>query len=249
MLTRDASREQERTAGTRFGPAQAIVDRYEAIDVEQHPFCRGLSESPPDLRTIWLFMVNLREGVSREFVTWLATAIARIADRRIGSLIAKQLDDELGGGDYERIHTLLLDRFVGALAPWSVNAPEATVLAPGQRLAQDAARPFFAPEPYEGVGALMSGEIFARKMDLFLGAQIRRQNQLSDEALAWLTVHEQLEIHHADDSGSLATLVPSEGPELAATWRGAEAQWNSLWAFLDRLQQLRGELLSRATPS
>ena len=211
--------------------AQAMVDRFEQLEVADHPYFRDLAARPVDLGALWLLMANLREGISRDFVTCLAITVARVEDRRIGSLVAKQLDDELGHGDISRIHSLLLDRFVNALARYRIAGPDIQLLSPGRTLALRCVKPFHADDPYEGVGALISGEIFARKMDFCLGDQIRRQNFLTEEELIWLTIHEKLEIDHADDSGSLAELVPPQA--LRAAWRGAEAQWNALWGFLE----------------
>jgi pyrroloquinoline quinone (PQQ) biosynthesis protein C len=219
--------------------AREIVDKYQRLTLEEHPLFSDLGKQPVDLRALWLLVANVRAGISQNFVVWLATTIARVEDRRIGSLIAKQLDDELGRGDFRRIHSLLLDRFVAALEPWRIEGPDELLLSPGRGLLEDERRLFEASHPYEGVGALITGEIFANKMDHCLGEEIRRQDQLSDEALMWLTIHETLEQHHADDSTELALLVPSEGAALAATWRGADAQWAALTRFLDRVQQLR----------
>jgi hypothetical protein len=230
-------------------PPQKIVERYERIEVRDHPLFRDLARAPVDLGALWLILATVQEGVSRDFVTGLAMTVARVADRRVGSLVAKQLDDELGHGDPARIHSLLLSRFVSALARFRLELPDELALAPGRRLAEQTVRPFYAHDPYEGVGALMAGEIFARKMDFCLGDEVRRQNQLSAEELIWLTIHEQLEVAHADDSGSLADLVPRQGPALLSAWRGAEAQWSCLWGFLDDLQRVRLQARDRPPSS
>lgn len=217
--------------------ARTMVDRFEKLEVSDHPYFRDLAARPVDLGALWLLMANLREGISRDFVTCLAITVARVEDRRIGSLVAKQLDDELGHGDISRIHSLLLDRFVNALARYRLGGPDNQLLLPGRTLAARCVKPFHADDPYEGVGALISGEIFARKMDFCLGDQIRRQNFLTEEELIWLTIHEKLEIDHADDSGSLAELVPQQA--MRSSFRGAQAQWDALWGFLEDVRQVQ----------
>jgi pyrroloquinoline quinone (PQQ) biosynthesis protein C len=226
--------------------ARDIVARFERLSVAQHPLFVSLSRDVVDMSTLWLLMANLRAGISRDFVIWLALTIARVEDRRIGSLLAKQLDDELGKGDVEAIHSTLLDHFVDALARWRIEGAEQRLLSPGHKLLEEARAPFYAEDPYEAVGALIVGEIFANKMDRCLGDQIRRQGALSEKELTWLTLHETLEANHAEDSGELAQFVPEGGAALAAAWRGADAQWASLWRFLDRVHALRDEL---RTPS
>jgi pyrroloquinoline quinone (PQQ) biosynthesis protein C len=213
--------------------ADQIVASYSRREVADHPFFVRLRERPADLKPIWLLMANVRAGVSRDFVSWLAWTVARVEDRRIGALVAKQLSDELGHGDFERIHSVLLDRFIEGLEPFCASQiREDVLLAPGQTLRQEAAKPFFG-EPYEGVGALMVGEIFAEKMDRCVGDAIRRHGGVESHTLTWLMLHETLEVSHAADSTRLAALVPRQGPELAATWRGATDQWRALWQFLD----------------
>jgi pyrroloquinoline quinone (PQQ) biosynthesis protein C len=241
-------RDENQESGTADHP-QKIVERFERLEVRDHPLFKDLARAPVDLGALWLIVANVQEGVSRDFVTCLAMTVARVADRRVGSLVAKQLDDELGHGDPSRIHSLLLGRFVAALDRHRLALSDDEALAPGRRLAEQMVAPFYAHDPYEGVGALMAGEIFARKMDFCLGDEFRRQTQLSAEEMLWLTIHEQLEIDHADDSGSLAELLPRQAPTLAAAWRGAEAQWACLWAFLDDLQKVRMQVRRRSSAS
>jgi pyrroloquinoline quinone (PQQ) biosynthesis protein C len=220
-------------------PAKYIVSEYQGREVAEHPFFRDLRARPVDHQALWLLMANLRAGISGNFVTWLATAIARVEDRRIGSLIAKQLHDELGHGNFAEIHSTLLDRFVEALARWCPDAlAEPALLTPGKTMGAAMGALFNAAHAYEGVGALIVGEIFAEKMDRCVGDEIRRQSALSSEELRWLTVHEMLEVNHAGDSDELAALVPGNGPALAATWRGARSQWRLLWSFLDDVHGL-----------
>jgi pyrroloquinoline quinone (PQQ) biosynthesis protein C len=221
-----------------YPPAERIVERYERHEVSAHPFFVELRRRPVDLEAIWLLMANLREGISEDFVRWLGMTIARVDDRRIACIIAKQLDDELGKGDVSQIHSILLDQFLAGLDKWRPRVVTQSTVAAGRRLAQRAGALFAAPDPYEGIGALIAGEIFAKKMDHCLGDEIRRQDAIPSRALTWLILHETLEIDHADDSLELAVLVPDHGPSLASTWRGATAQWNVLWEFLDDVKKI-----------
>jgi hypothetical protein len=220
-------------------PAEEIVGKYHLCDLSRHPFFAQLASGPVDLGAVWLLMANLREGISAYFVVWLARTIERIEDRRVGSLLAKQLNDELGGGNFDQIHSVLLDRFVSALADWRPPGTDEVLLQAGRRMAGACGLPFAAAaNPYEGVGALLVGEIFAEKMDLCLADEMRRQTAVRGEALTWLNIHEKLEHEHANDSNELAVLVPKQGPSLAATWRGADSQWAALSRFLDEVQEL-----------
>jgi hypothetical protein len=219
--------------------AESIVDDYERVEVAEHPLFVELAAKPVDLGAIWLLMANLAAGISRDFVIWLAQTIARVEDRRIASLLAKQLNDELGNGSFSGIHSGLLDRFVTALERWRPQQAEASVaLEPGRRLARRASQLFETSKVYEAVGALMVGEVFAKKMDHCVGDEIRRQSSIGNDDLTWLLLHETLEVDHADDSRELAALVPPSDVALAECRRGADAQWLLLWEFLDGVYAL-----------
>lgn len=215
--------------------AKAIVDQYEQYEVSDHPFFRELKDRPVDYSALWLLMANLQCSISKHFVRWLASIISRVDDPRIASLLAKQLNDELGNGDYKLIHSVLLDRFVSGLEQHSERTIQQDMLEPGRRLLAAMTKTFGASDPFEGVGALMVSEVFAKKMDSCVGNELRRQNVLSRETLHWLDLHENLEVAHAEDSYELAVLVPEQGPKLAAAWRGARAEWDALWGFLDNV--------------
>lgn len=219
--------------GRRLPPATAIVDEYEAVDVAAHPLFVRLAANPVDLEALWILVANMNAGISPNFVRWLALAIARIPDQRVASLLAKQLDDELGNGDPERIHRTLLERFVAGLEPWSPRSPAHRQLEAGRRLAARSSEVFDTGAPYEAIGGLMVAEIFAKNMDSCLGNEVRRQSLVPREALEWLDIHEVLEIDHAEDSYALAALVPDHGPALAAAWQGARKLWAAMWGFLD----------------
>jgi hypothetical protein len=219
--------------------AMAIVDEYEAREVALHPFFTRLAQRPVDLGAIWLLMANLGQGISGHFVNWLATTISRSQDKRISCFLAKQLNDELGNGDPDQIHSILLDRFIAGLEPWRPHHTRRDdLLGPGRKLAVVGAKPFSSGHLFDAIGALMVGEIFAKKMDHCVGDQVRRQDAISPATLYWLTLHETLEIDHADDSRDLALLVPDDDAAQLAARSGAKLQWEALWDFLTEVHGL-----------
>jgi len=238
MLAVGAAESGATKVALRTACAMRIADEYEARDVAAHPLFVALRAQPVNLEAIWFLVANMNAGISPNFVRWLALTIARVHDRRVASLIAKQLDDELGNGDFENIHSVLLERFVGGLERWRPERPGEDLLRAGRRLGARASLVFEAPDPYDAVGGLMVAEIFAKKMDRCLGDEIRRQGLVPREALLWLEIHEVLEVDHAEDSRELALLVPDRDESLASTWRGATELWDSMWGFLDDVARL-----------
>lgn len=224
-----------------IAPAKRIVEEHEAREVSEHPLFVRLRSEPVSLEALWFLVANMNAGISPNFVRWLGLTIARVSDYRVASLIAKQLDDELGNGDFQSIHSVLLERFVAGLAHWRPQRSGENLLRAGERLGQRASAVFESREPYEAVGGLIVAEIFAKKMDRCLGDEIRRQSQVAPDALRWLEIHEVLEIDHAEDSWGLAALVPEHGDDLVATWRGARELWDAMWGFLDDVAALAFE--------
>jgi pyrroloquinoline quinone (PQQ) biosynthesis protein C len=210
-----------------------IVEQYEDCSVAEHPLFVRLRTEPVNLGALWVLVANMNAGISPNFVRWLSLTIARLEDYRIASLIAKQLDDELGNGDFDRVHRVLLERFVAGLDPWRPRRIGRQELEAGRLLGKRASQVFESGETYEAIGGLIVAEIFAKQMDRCLGDEIRRQNEVPKDALLWLDIHEVLEVDHAEDSRGLAQLVPAEREAISATWQGARRLWDAMWGFLD----------------
>ncbi|MEY4576055.1 MAG: hypothetical protein RL701_758, partial [Pseudomonadota bacterium] len=112
-------------------PAERIVALYEEHDVALHPLFVEMQQGPVNYAAMWLLMANLQGSISHHFVRWLAGVIHRIDEPRIASLLAKQLNDELGDGNFKQIHSVLLERFVSGLAVWNPNQMPTEALSPG----------------------------------------------------------------------------------------------------------------------
>jgi pyrroloquinoline quinone (PQQ) biosynthesis protein C len=218
--------------------AQDLVTTYEQMELSEHPFFQNLSIEPLNLGAIWLLTKNLnaKEAISNNFVRWLATLIARVDDNRLRSIMAKQLHHELGEGDITQIHNNLLQNLITALELWRPANFTEDWLEPGRRMGKRVEQLFVSVEPaYVGIGALMVGEICAEQLQLCLGKAIRRQNIIESSALKWITLHEELEAHHADDSLILAGLVPNTNQALQALCQGGDAMYNAVITLLDDL--------------
>lgn len=213
-------------------PANRIVQHCPASCVADHELFASMRANPVSMSALWVLVANTHAGISPNFVRWLSTTIARIDNRQLACLACKQLFDELGNGQPERVHATLLERFVAALDPWRPPSSHDLLWA-GKRLATSTTPLFEDGHPYTAVGALIVAEVFAKEMDVCLGQEVRRQALLPEDALTWIRVHEVLEIDHAEDSNELAALIPDNIDVLHAVWDGAQAQWTALWQFLD----------------
>ena len=216
-------------------PATGIVGRYEERDITLHPMFRRLEREPVDMGKLWLVMANARVAITRPFARRLASVVARTSSDEVRSILAKQLDDELGHGDYARAHKHLFEHLVAGLDPWRPSGPEGPWLAPGRALHDDLEAIYESPAEWHGVGASLVIEVFGKQVDLCVGRQVRRQKLVDAESLTWLTLHEELEVTHVEEAMALARLVPEDASALEDAWRGAERIAAVSWRFFDAM--------------
>ena len=85
-------------------------------------------------------------------------------------------------------------------------------------------------------------EIIGKQGDSFMGDEFRRQKavhkSIPPAALEWLTIHEELELEHSDESMELAELVPADPKAIASAWRGARDCGAACWTVLDGMYKL-----------
>jgi DMATS type aromatic prenyltransferase len=210
---------------------EALVRRAEAEPLVDHPYFQRMAREPVELAHMWRLFTNIRAGLSQHFPRRLAAVIARVTDERIRSLLARQLDQELGEGDYTKAHLVLFDQLLASLAPHQPALVDAVDLEPGHVLAERLEVPYSDPDGHVGVGAAMVIEGFGKQVDRFVADQFRRQTEVP--VPLWLQLHEELELGHADESLALARLLPSSDGVHAAVWRGARAVADAGWEFFD----------------
>jgi DMATS type aromatic prenyltransferase len=216
-------------------PAQLSLEEmlcnYELNTVAHHPFLQRLQRESVNLTHIWLLFMNIREGVVTDFTRRLASIVGRIDDERIRCVLAKQLNDELGNGNINRIHRKLFDRLMVAIEPWKVESFTEKMLIPGKEFSQKLEEIYSDPDPYVAVGAAMVMEIHGKQFDICLGDQFRKTTVDRTE-ITWLTLHEELEIDHADESVVLASFVGDSVAGVTAARQGAERTYLASDLFL-----------------
>jgi DMATS type aromatic prenyltransferase len=219
-----------------------VVERYENHrPITTHPFLQRIARRPVSLPALTLLVYNFREAITRDFARRLAQIVARVEEDSLRSVLAKQLDDELGNGDFKKAHSILFERFVEALSGHLPDGFSESMLAPGKELGSFLERVYTTGDPYEGLGAALIMEVFGRQVDSFLGDQFRRAaalpGALPATALEWLNLHETLEVAHVDESVELARAIPP-GPKASASAQGASGLGSAGWAFFDALDRL-----------
>lgn len=236
------------TPARNYQSLEALIDFYEQKDIRNDYF-QWLHSRPIDLSSIWLLLHNL-QGITAEFVRWLASAVSRIDDNVIRCLLVKQLYDELGNGNPEQCHTLLYNRFYHAFDPWQPESiatgkmDALNISSPGIKLRQRLEGYFNAPDPTIIIAAFLVEEIYAKKFIECLNEQIMRTQEISEHDLTWLTLHSVVEADHAGDSIHLARRLDEIEVSRSLVYMVTEEVWNIFMRFQDEMYALNVELSS-----
>ena len=183
-----------------------------------------------------LFRSNFR-GAATHFSRRLANIIARIDDQRICCTLVKQLNDELGNGNIDAIHIKLFERLMSAIDPWKIASCSADMLVPGQEFSQKLEELYTDPNPYIGLGAAILLEIYGEQFDPWLGTELRRTN-INSSDMVWVTLHEELEIEHADESLIMIRFVAESKQNEESAKQGIERAYVASRQLLDGLYRL-----------
>ena len=219
------------------GPVE-LVQHYERVErIADHPLFRRLEREPAAVGPLWTIVANNWVGVGRSFARWLAGLVARVEDP-MRTILAKQLNDELGDGDPKRAHRLLFEKMLADLEPYAPRGDRARLLAPGHRFAEQLEQIYLRNPALEAIGSTLVTEIYGKQVDQQLGHLLRRQRELDVSTLTWLVLHETLEEEHADESAVLAAMVPGDHESQEAVCRGAEHLALLGFRYLDAIYEV-----------
>jgi DMATS type aromatic prenyltransferase len=214
---------REMPAPRRPASPEQLVQRYETLErVTDHPLFRRLEREPPAVAPLWTILANNWVAVGDRFPRWLANLVARIDHDGMRSILAKQLNDELGNGDPAMAHRLLFQRMLADLAPHAPPGDHDAMMAPGRRFAEGLAHNYLERPSLEAVGGTLVAEVYGKQVDQAIGALLRRQHDVDPASLTWLVLHETLETEHASEALDLARMTPPSAEARAAMCRGAE---------------------------
>jgi DMATS type aromatic prenyltransferase len=215
---------------------QGMTNHYKKFPLHDHPFFQRLQREAVDREYLWLLIMNLRDSANN-FTRRLALLISRIDDRRVCSLLAKQLNDELGNGNINDIHIKLFERLMSAIAPWQIKSFNESMLIHGQEFSQRLEEFYTDSNPYVGLGAAIALEIYGEQFNPWLSQDLRRTD-INPSDMIWVTLHEELEVDHAEESLVIAQFISESEENLAAAIEGMQKASIASWTFLDGLYRL-----------
>ena len=220
-----------------FTPSlQEMAFHHKSLPLHHHPFFQRLQREPVSKEYLWLLLMNFR-GAATNFSRLLANIIARIDDERICSMLVKQLNDELGNGNIDAIHIKLFERLMSAIEPWRIVSCTEDMLIPGQLFSKKLEELYLDSNPYVGLGAAILLEIYGEQFDPWLSRELQRTN-INPSDMIWVTLHEELEVDHADESLTMIRFVADSEAKVAAAKQGMEDAYLASQKLLDGLYRL-----------
>lgn len=220
--------------------AEAVIRRVARDDLRDHPFLRRLMREDVNASFLWLLIANAYEGTSKHFVRWLASVTAVVDDERMRCQLARRLNEEMGDGDYTRSRGMLLRTFLDGIQRWRPDDFKDDLLAAGRLLGKRLEKHYMSAQAYEGLGALMAGEICAHQLVDEAAHLMRRlpTNVMSPVAAQWLGQHDGTEGERAPALAELGRLVPPDRAKVEAVLRGAVGIHRAIWLFLDEMYSM-----------
>jgi pyrroloquinoline quinone (PQQ) biosynthesis protein C len=218
-----------------------IWQHFNECSIADHPLLARLKREPVNTFALWLLFINFHPAVDN-FTSRLAMTISRAPDMRIRSILASQLNEELGTGNIAHIHTDLYRLSIDTVEVWApktvgIQSREA-YLAPGRAFDRRWGEIYARTNPYQAIGGSILMELQATQFDLFLGSQVRRTN-LDISGLTWLTLHETVEIEHANEALQVAQFIDDSSDEnIKAAIEGARDARVASWQVLTDIYRL-----------
>ncbi len=214
-----------------------VVDRYESWDqITNHPFLHRLRSEPVSLHHIWNILANFQGSISKTFSQRLALIASRIDDPETRFIVTDLLYDEMGSGNYGHAHVNLFSNMMKIMEPYRPAVVDEWTMSAATRFNRSMDETYGSPDINVALGAIVSGEIFGKQFDQFLGDEIRRQSEVDPKLFVWVTLHEQLEVTHAGEGADIARLVPPE--HLDSMARGAYGLSLGAWGFLTDVYEI-----------
>jgi DMATS type aromatic prenyltransferase len=215
---------------------EMVCKYYDKNTLAHHPFLQRLQREPVNPQYIWLVFMNFHEVINH-FIRLLAIIIGRVEDERIRCLIAKQLNEELGNGQIEHNHKRMFDQLIINIEPWRMDSFTDDMLIPGKEFTQRLNEIYLGSNPYAGVGAAILMEIQGEQFDACFANECRKTD-IDLSAIAWLILHEEVEVNHANELVVVARIADDSPEGRLGAIEGARQTRIASWRLLDRLYRL-----------
>lgn len=216
-----------------------IVTNCNKYPMTEHVFFKRLGSEAPNLRGHWAFFSNF-EPLTIRVPNWFASLLLRVENIKLKGLLSSIIYDELGRGDLEKIHCVLMQNLVKGLDAWKIDVNGTNPLEPGQQLASEFDDLYFGKmgNDFFVLGSIIAGEVYGGQMAYFMGDEARRQQEVDQSIYEWIFVHEEVEPQHANVSRVMAEILPTSGPDFEAIMQGAQWKRGKFTSWLNEIYRV-----------
>ncbi|MCB9365505.1 MAG: iron-containing redox enzyme family protein [Flavobacteriales bacterium] len=212
-----------------------LIELLESNSISKHSFFQD--EQNNHIGYISLILENGRE---LDITKFLARLIYQSDNLEIRAKLVPQLYDELGAGDYDKLHVHLIVKLLNAVKPHAIlTERDANTLENAYQALDKIYRRLFNTENlYEGLGVAIANEIIVQPIfEYFKRIASSQNHNLNKDELEWILAHDELEEDHVKDSIDLANLLNQE--QLNHAVAGAIELHNAIWSFFNELAKVK----------
>jgi pyrroloquinoline quinone (PQQ) biosynthesis protein C len=209
---------------------QALEDAVQPLDTLTHPFYRAWTEGMLTGEALAWYAAQYRHSVEA-LPELLGGALARTADPETRAGLRRNLDEEEGrvGTAHARLWAQF-SRAVGA----EEEAPLAETEGSRERLAE-----LVEAGEVSALAALWAYERQTARVSETKRAGLRLYGIEAPEAVAFFQVHQELDVHHAQDLLEGLGRACARGGSVDEACAAAKASAQAQWLFLDGVERLR----------
>ncbi|MCA9718913.1 MAG: iron-containing redox enzyme family protein, partial [Myxococcales bacterium] len=179
----------------------------------------------------------------------LVADLGRAGELLPAGILREQLHDELGRSERGESHFVLYAPMLAALERWRTPDAARLVVEAGVEITRAVIEEFTDAALYGRLGAYFATEIAAGDIIAYISQTVHAL-PLRGDAVAWVEVHDVVELEHTAATLDLPALLPDDGAAGSAFWRGAERMMLGFWRCFDRFYALYEDLQrGRAAPS
>lgn len=214
-----------------------IVDFFLNNPISTHPFFSN--ENRFNIGYIKLILEN---GRDLDITGFLARTISMTSNLKVRCALAPQLYDELGSGDYSKIHIFHIVNLLNAIEPlyrFKYEEDKKKIEYAYQKLSIVYQKLFFSDNFNVCIGVAIANEIIVQPVFEYIKETVfRHTNQLNPEDILWVTAHDELEEDHVSDTIHLSKLICQDIDELNEVFQSGYELLVSFWEFFDLLMTI-----------
>jgi hypothetical protein len=214
-----------------------IVDFFLNNPISAHPFF-----SKENRFNIGYVKLILENGRDLDITGFLSRTISMTSDLKIRCALVPQLFDELGSGDYTKIHIFHIVNLLNAIEPlysFKYEEDKKKIEPAYHKLSITYQKLFFSDNFSTCIGVAIANEIVVQPIfDYIKETVYRHKNKLDPKDIIWVTAHDELEEDHVSDTIQLSKLISQHKEDLNETFQSGYELLIAFWEFFDLLETI-----------